>query len=313
MAKKKSAGEFVDPKVDIAFKKIFGDEKKTHILISFLNAVMKKDIIKVTVLNPYQVPKLKELKYTILDIKAEDSKGDEYIIEMQANPYVWFDKRALDYLSRAYVNQLDLGDDYSLHKPVYFIGVLDFNYFNSKKYLTKHFIVNLETSEQEIKDFEFYFIELKKFKKQLSELKNVLDKWIFFLKELHEMNALPRELSEIPEISEAAETAKQSLWTKEEMEVYYKIRREEAREINLIQELKKAKNQLEENEKQLEKNEKQLEENEKQLEEKDEILRTQENDLKKAIQALQKSGSTLETIAQILNKEVAEISRLLEA
>ena len=31
---------FVDPKNDIAFKKIFGDEKHTEILISFLNALL---------------------------------------------------------------------------------------------------------------------------------------------------------------------------------------------------------------------------------------------------------------------------------
>ncbi len=33
--------EFADIKNDIAFRKIFGNEKKTEILISFLNAVLK--------------------------------------------------------------------------------------------------------------------------------------------------------------------------------------------------------------------------------------------------------------------------------
>jgi hypothetical protein len=31
---------FADPTNDIAFKKIFGDEKKKYILISFLNAIL---------------------------------------------------------------------------------------------------------------------------------------------------------------------------------------------------------------------------------------------------------------------------------
>ncbi|RUM55609.1 MAG: transposase, partial [Nautilia sp.] len=32
--------KFADPKNDLAFKKIFGDEKHKNILISFLNAVL---------------------------------------------------------------------------------------------------------------------------------------------------------------------------------------------------------------------------------------------------------------------------------
>jgi hypothetical protein len=32
--------KFADPKNDIAFKKIFGDENKTEVLISFLNSAL---------------------------------------------------------------------------------------------------------------------------------------------------------------------------------------------------------------------------------------------------------------------------------
>jgi hypothetical protein len=80
--------KFVDPKNDVAFRKIFGDENKKEILISFLNNVLEfagtdKEIIDITIKNPYQVPKLKELKETILDIKAVDKRNIHYIIEMQ--------------------------------------------------------------------------------------------------------------------------------------------------------------------------------------------------------------------------------------
>ena len=67
--------KFADPKNDIAFKRIFGDEKHTEVLISFLNSVLdfkgNKQIKKVTLANPYQIPKIKDLKNTILDIKAK--------------------------------------------------------------------------------------------------------------------------------------------------------------------------------------------------------------------------------------------------
>ena len=50
---------FVNPKNDIAFKKIFGNEKKKEILISFLNAVLDlkgvKEIQTLEILNPYKI------------------------------------------------------------------------------------------------------------------------------------------------------------------------------------------------------------------------------------------------------------------
>lgn len=54
--------KFVDVKNDIAFRKIFGNEKKKVILISFLNAVLgleEQDRVKdVTLLNPFQLPRI---------------------------------------------------------------------------------------------------------------------------------------------------------------------------------------------------------------------------------------------------------------
>jgi len=70
--------QFADPKNDLAFKKIFGDKNHKNILISFLNSVLdfKDDmqIVDVELTNPYQLPDIKELKETILDIQAKKQK-----------------------------------------------------------------------------------------------------------------------------------------------------------------------------------------------------------------------------------------------
>ena len=59
---------FADPKNDLAFKKIFGNENKKEILISFLNAILDfkagRIIKDVALANPYQIPKIPELKET---------------------------------------------------------------------------------------------------------------------------------------------------------------------------------------------------------------------------------------------------------
>jgi len=99
--------KFADPKNDLAFKKIFGDINHKNILISFLNAVLdfqdEKSIVDVALANPYQIPKIPELKETILDIKATNKNGDTFIVEMQKKDLGDFAKRSLYYTSKAYI------------------------------------------------------------------------------------------------------------------------------------------------------------------------------------------------------------------
>lgn len=64
---------FVSPKIDYAFKKIFGSETSKDILISFLNAIIyegEKNIKSLTIINPFNPGKVIGLKDTYLDIKA---------------------------------------------------------------------------------------------------------------------------------------------------------------------------------------------------------------------------------------------------
>ena len=54
---------FVDIKNDVAFRKIFGNKKKTKCLISFLNAVLELEgsnqVVRVTMIDPYRLPVIK--------------------------------------------------------------------------------------------------------------------------------------------------------------------------------------------------------------------------------------------------------------
>ncbi|RUM56919.1 MAG: transposase [Nautilia sp.] len=229
---------FADPKNDLAFKKIFGDEKHKNILISFLNAVLDfkgdREIVDVKLVNPYQVPKIPELKETILDIKAKNKNGESFIVEMQKKDIGDFAKRSLYYTSKAYVSQLDKGNDYSKLKKVYFIGILNFNIFENKNYISRHLIINQETGNQDLKDFEFTFIELPKFNKELNELETILDKWIYFIKNAENLEMIPKEFKSLKEFKEAFEIATQTAWNKEELEVYEYIALKEADEINAL-------------------------------------------------------------------------------
>jgi predicted transposase/invertase (TIGR01784 family) len=226
--KSESAREFifVDPKNDVAFRKIFGNENKKEILISFLNNILEftgtnKEIIDITIQNPYQVPKLKELKETILDIKAVDKRHIHYIIEMQMFHTTAFEKKVLYYVSKSYYQQLNRAEDYPKLNQVIFLGFLNFKFFkNNPDYATRHLILDEKTNENHFQDFELNFVELPKFTKTLEELKDIKDKWIYFVKNAGNMKMIPKEMEEPKELREAFEEAKQMKWSKEELEAY---------------------------------------------------------------------------------------------
>jgi predicted transposase/invertase (TIGR01784 family) len=178
--------KFADPKNDIAFKKIFGDENKKEVLISFLNSILDfndgKAIAEVEIANPYQVPRIKDLKETILDVKAKNQDGEDFIVEMQVEGDESFTKRSLYYTSKSYVSQIEKGEYYPKLKKVYFVGILDFKIFQKESYISRHLILDNETYEQNIKDFEFNFIELPKFDLELSECDTIAKKMDLFYK-----------------------------------------------------------------------------------------------------------------------------------
>ena len=215
---------FADPTSDIAFKKIFGSQQRSHILISFLNAALgftgKAAIAELEIVAPNQVPHLKNFYDSTLDVRAKDQAGREFIVEMQVEDNKDFAKRACYYTAKAYSQQLKKSQKYSSLRPVFFLGILNFNCFEGDDCISRHLILNEKTKKQELEPFEFAFIELKKFTKKEAELSDIVDKWIYFLKHAGSLKKAPKTLTNVPEIGEAFEVANQHLWTPEELHVY---------------------------------------------------------------------------------------------
>jgi len=215
--------KFLDPTNDVAFKKIFGNDQKKEILMSLLNSLLGlkegKKIVEVEIQNPYQVPKIAELKNTVLDVKCKDQRNISYLVEMQVAKANGFEKRVLYYTSKAYINQIEIGEDYPHLNLVVFLGILDFQIFDSPEYLSSHLILNQNTHEHALKDLYFNFVELPKFNKSEEELETVEDKWIYFLKNAKNLEVVPETMKE-SEIKSAFESLKKFGWNKEELEVY---------------------------------------------------------------------------------------------
>jgi len=216
--------KFVNPRNDIAFKKIFGNEQHKDVLISFLNAVLSlkgdREIQHVELLNPYQAPKLAGLKYTLLDVRAVDKRGIHFIVEMQLEDVAGLRKRFQYYAAKSYSGQIKRGDDYPRLNQVIFVGILNFSEFSSEHWLSCHALLNRENYAHELQDLEFYFIELPKFTKTESELNSILDQWVYFLKHADKLEVIPPISASAPALRAAYEIADQFSWNQDELEVY---------------------------------------------------------------------------------------------
>ncbi len=218
--------KFVDVKNDIAFRKIFGNENKKVVLISFLNAVLElpggRKIADVTIVNPYQLPNLSGGKSTIVDVKAQDEGGNFFIVEMQVAESESFSQRVLYYTSQSYTSQIERGDDYSKLNPTFFIGILDFEIGANADYFSRHKVLNVETGEHILRDVEFNFIELPKFRKGESDLQSIIEQWVYFIKNAENLNVIPESVKD-QGLKTAFEEADRHNWSKIELEEYNKI------------------------------------------------------------------------------------------
>ena len=236
--------KFVDVTNDIAFRKIFGNENRKEILISFLNAVLllenNNKIVSVDILDPYQLPAIKGGKVTIVDIKAKDQNQKSYIVEMQVAEPDCFDKRVLFYASKSYTGQIERGDEYKKLNPTFFIGILDFEISKNSNYLNRHKIVDIETGENIIKDIEFNFIELPKFNKSENQLTSIIDQWVYFIKNAENLAIIPDNITD-EALKTAYEDANKHNWTKAELDAYdYGLMREQDEKGVVELQLKKA-------------------------------------------------------------------------
>jgi predicted transposase/invertase (TIGR01784 family) len=227
-----SITKFLDPKNDVAFRRIFGSEKNKDILIHFINDILElkdRDKIKeITFLPTIAVPEIAAKKQSVVDVLCKDENGVQLIIEMQVAPQEGFEKRAQYYAAKAYSRQLNKGKKegarYIDLKAVIFIAISDNIIFKDKIfYKSDHIMLDKESYAHDLKDFSFTFIELPKFKiTDINLLTNIVEKWCFFFKNADKTSEadLRKLIGSDNVIERAYEELNQFNWTEDELLTY---------------------------------------------------------------------------------------------
>lgn len=217
--------KYLDPKNDLAFKKIFGEEKHKNIPISFLNAVLhlqgEDQILDLEFINTIQPPAIQSQKESVVDVLVKDQRGNRYIVEMQVSKTPGFEKRAQYYAAKTYSSHLCEGDKYTDLKEIVFLAITSYVVFpNKTDYKSEHVILDKKTHEQDLKDFSFTFVELPKFTKTEEELKTIEDQWYYFFKHAIESNQIIPALASNSEILNAYGIVERFGWTEQELRFY---------------------------------------------------------------------------------------------
>ena len=218
--------KFIDPRIDFAFKKIFGSESTKDLLVSFLESLLQlegdKRIADLTILDPFQAPRIREMKYSILDVKCRDHRGVSYIVEMQVQKVAAFLKRIQYNAAKAYAHQIERGEEYPRLNQVIAITITDFVLFDGFQHcVSRHESRETITGHSYLQEILHFFVELPKFIKPLEELDDILDKWIYFIKYAGSLQEVPEKLSAAP-FRHAFEMAMVANMTADELEMYDK-------------------------------------------------------------------------------------------
>ena len=330
--------KYLDPKADLTFKKVFGEHPE--LVKSLLNALLpfkskEEEITSVTYLTPEMVPQTPTRKYSIVDVRCEDAQGRQFIVEMQMVWSVEFKQRVLFNASKAYVKQLNRGEDYSLLKPVYSLNLVN-EVFEPEldDYYHYYHLVHEEHTEKVIDGLHLVFVELPKFTTHTFTEKKMQVLWLRYLTEIDEnTKEIPAELLANPEIAKAVSEIEESAYTEEELLGYDdfwdavsvektlagRLERltkanDDAKEKLMVtsSQLKEAEEQRKEAEEQRKEAEEQRKEAEEQRKEAEEQLKRANEERMVSAKKLLQAGVSEDIVASTLNLSMGEMKKIVQ-
>ena len=174
---------------DILFKIVFGTTSGEPTMRALVNALLDlhgaDEIVELILLNPISEKQYIEDKGPIFDLKARDSKGRQYNVEVQLRPGVGdYLKRSIYYISRFYSEQMQRGDSYQDLLKTVSISLVDFNLLPDTEAVHSTFLLREKNSGYLLSDvLELHYVELRKFKPaKPQELRTRFERWLYFLK-----------------------------------------------------------------------------------------------------------------------------------
>ena len=195
----------VKAKLDIIFKKLFGDEKNKDILHAFISDILDipyDSIDNIVIQNPELVPNAMDEKFSRMDVKL--MVDDRLVnIEIQISNEGCFEDRTAYHWARLFTSDLKQGEDYGSLKQSITINIINFNMFECDEYHSS-FSLREDTRHEKLTDkCAIHFFELKKIKRQPNP-KDRKELWMQLINAESEEELDMLTKTEVPAIKKAA-------------------------------------------------------------------------------------------------------------
>ncbi|MEM7494544.1 MAG: Rpn family recombination-promoting nuclease/putative transposase [Myxococcota bacterium] len=217
--------QFMDPRIDFAFQKIFGTAGGEDVLRSLLNALLyggRDEITDLALQDPDGLPRLRGLIDSYLDVRVRRQDHKWVLVRVQVLKLPGSEQRALFNAAKQACHQVAEGQNHISPSEVVVLAVTDFVMFSDwpkvescyrlfdQKLILKH----------PANGMELVFVELPKFGKTHEHAVTLWEKWLCFLKEAGRLETAPDSLADVPQIKKAFHLADYESLTVKETDIY---------------------------------------------------------------------------------------------
>ena len=217
---------------DWAMKRMLRDKANYAVLEGLLTTLFKEKIVINRLLESESNQEEEFDKYNRVDILAENSKGELFIIEVQNNDEYAYFQRMLFGVSKLVTEYINRGEGYQNIKKIYSVNIVYFDLGQGKDYLyhgkTEFLGVNtgevLNLSPFQRQKFkvdvvselypEYYILKVNDFDGKPS---TPLEEWIYYLN----TGDIPQD-STAPGLEEARKKLELAMMSKDELSAYYR-------------------------------------------------------------------------------------------
>ena len=219
--------KYLNPRADLTFKRVFGEHP--DLVMSLLNALLplaaNQEITDIEYLPSEMVPENPLRKNSIVDVRCKDKQGRQFLVEMQM---IWspeFRQRVLFNASKAYVRQINIGEEYELLQPVYSLNLVNEVFEPELEGYYHHYqMIHVENTDKVIEGLQLIFVELPKFTPHTFSEKKMQVLWLRYLTEINEQTReVPEELMANPEVKKAVDALEVSAFTDAQLAGYEKF------------------------------------------------------------------------------------------
>ncbi|MCD8394457.1 MAG: Rpn family recombination-promoting nuclease/putative transposase [Bacteroidales bacterium] len=190
---------YIHPFTDFGFKRLFGNEHHKEFMIDFLNSLLEDEepIKDITYMPTEQLSRITGERNAIFDVYCTTEKGQHFIVEMQNAYQPYFADRSIFYATFP-MHEIAQKGDWNFNLPrIYTVSFLNFNMpefedLPDAKHVVK--LTDIDTKKVFSNKLTLIFLEMKKFTKDIDELENNFEKWLYVIKNMNQLDSFPDRL-----------------------------------------------------------------------------------------------------------------------